>query len=231
MYIFPRQFGLHNVFTSAVDSNQTSQMFPDYSLRESEIVRREGRTSGDTACARPHLPKRLRGNVFELAKRLQRLHSCCAYYELLKHYCPLKTKWPDPKISTALSLMQTLPSSSVSDSQLALRSPGAQTSLDQPRSCQSGASANKPKKVREPSQTESLIVDYAIPFANVSAFCRAVLGKLIPNDFWGQGVGGDHNREVIMHAIDRFIRLRRFESFTLHRVIQGLKVVIDLMLD
>jgi telomerase reverse transcriptase len=32
MYMFPRQFGLHNVFTSQVDHTQTAQKFQDYTL-------------------------------------------------------------------------------------------------------------------------------------------------------------------------------------------------------
>ncbi|KAF2259198.1 hypothetical protein CC78DRAFT_525270, partial [Lojkania enalia] len=36
-YIFPRQFGLHNVFISQVDSRETSMQFKDYTLREREI--------------------------------------------------------------------------------------------------------------------------------------------------------------------------------------------------
>lgn len=38
-YIFPRQFGLHNVFTSVVDRYETSLPFKDYFTREEEIAR------------------------------------------------------------------------------------------------------------------------------------------------------------------------------------------------
>jgi len=36
-HIFPRQFGLHNVFTSNVDSREMARAFKDYTLREQEI--------------------------------------------------------------------------------------------------------------------------------------------------------------------------------------------------
>lgn len=36
-YVFPRAFGLHNVFTSNVDRKYTIQSFQDYTLREEEI--------------------------------------------------------------------------------------------------------------------------------------------------------------------------------------------------
>ena len=37
-YIFPKQFGLHNAFSSAVDPRETVQPFKDYTLREREIA-------------------------------------------------------------------------------------------------------------------------------------------------------------------------------------------------
>jgi telomerase reverse transcriptase len=58
----------------------------------------------------------------------------------------------------------------------------------------------------------------------VSAFCRAVLSRLIPSDFWGTRDTKTHNEKVFLQSVDRFIELRRFESLSLHRVSQGLKV-------
>lgn len=73
------------------------------------------------------------------------------------------------------------------------------------------------------SQNVSMI-DFATPAADVSAFCRAVLCNLIPNGFWGVGNGADANQKVIMHHVDRFIHLRRFENLSLHLVSQKLQV-------
>lgn len=66
--------------------------------------------------------------------------------------------------------------------------------------------------------------DFASTSGEVSAFARAVIGNVIPRDFWGKGDGGEANREVIMGNVDRFVKLRRYESFSLHEVMQGLKV-------
>ena len=95
-YIFPRQFGLHNVFTSPVDSRETSHTFKDYTLREREIAQsaqrqnmKSGKVSG--ACGRS-LPRRLRGSLVTLVSKLQRLHSRCSYSALLKHYCPVDVR-------------------------------------------------------------------------------------------------------------------------------------------
>jgi hypothetical protein len=91
-YIFPRQFGLHNVFTSTVDPRETVQPFKDYTLREQEIARHQrlaqSKSAGTAVSPTGCLPKRLRGQAVALVRKLQKLHSRCCYNELLKHYCP-----------------------------------------------------------------------------------------------------------------------------------------------
>lgn len=60
----------------------------------------------------------------------------------------------------------------------------------------------------------------ACPTAHVSAFCRAVVTKVIPKGFWGD----NDNERAIMHCIDQFVGLRKFETLTLHQVTQKLQV-------
>lgn len=67
-------------------------------------------------------------------------------------------------------------------------------------------------------------MDYATPAASVSAFCRAVLRRLLPKDCFGVGEDGAANWRTVMRFLDLFIRLGRFESLSLHQVCQGLKV-------
>jgi len=88
MYLFPRQFGLHNVFTSAVDRRQTVQKFQDYTLREEEIASKFPAPADGAKPAR-RIPKRLRVGVMDLVRRLQVLHRRCSYAEMLHHYCPV----------------------------------------------------------------------------------------------------------------------------------------------
>lgn len=76
----------------------------------------------------------------------------------------------------------------------------------------------------EPAQRDMPLVEYATPFSEVSAFCRAAISKVIPKEFWGQVADGCRNKDVIMGKINQFIRLRRFESLTLHAICQDLKV-------
>lgn len=88
MYIFPRQFGLHNVFTENVDTRQTVQPFQDYTLREDEINMK----FSDMSLAK--VPKRLRGRGIGLVEKLQLQHSRCSYKKLLDHYCPVSPEDP-----------------------------------------------------------------------------------------------------------------------------------------
>lgn len=85
MYVFPRQFGLHNVFNSTVDSRQTIQPFQDYTLRETEIDTKYPTRS------KIKIPKRLRITALRLIRKLQILHGRCSYKELLNHYCPVSS--------------------------------------------------------------------------------------------------------------------------------------------
>jgi telomerase reverse transcriptase len=88
-YIFPRQFGLHNVFTSPFDKTEGVR---DYTSRESEIAKSQaskGAHEADGSNAPPSkLPKRLRGRAFALVKVLQERHARCPYAELFRYYCP-----------------------------------------------------------------------------------------------------------------------------------------------
>ena len=89
MYLFPRQFGLHNVFTSKVDFTETAQRLKDYTLREQEIQTKFGQLAGDDSKVPARLPKRLRGEARDLTRQMQVRHSRCSYSKLLQHYCPV----------------------------------------------------------------------------------------------------------------------------------------------
>jgi telomerase reverse transcriptase len=96
-YMFPRQFGLHNVFTSKVDPRETAMPFKDYTLREKDIHSSMCRELGGKATNaqaidkwKLRIPKRLRGDVFALVRKLRTLNQRCSYMELLRHYCPVE---------------------------------------------------------------------------------------------------------------------------------------------
>lgn len=173
-YLFPKQFGLHNVLTSNVDLNDTAQIFKDYTLREKDIVRQKQarilkqRLAGkEVEMKSPSLPKRLRDRAFELVQRLRKRHSTCAYSALLNHYCPKH----------------------IGNDSVTTSSPQLATSVPQ-----------------------------------VSAFCRAVTARVFPKDFWGEADLGSHNLRILHHNIDLFVRMRRYESISLHDVLQNMNL-------
>jgi telomerase reverse transcriptase len=71
---------------------------------------------------------------------------------------------------------------------------------------------------------KSCLTDHSTPASSVSAFCRAVLHRLVPDEFYGVGDDGKSNRRVVLKNVDRFVRMSRFESLSLHEVCKGLKV-------
>jgi hypothetical protein len=65
---------------------------------------------------------------------------------------------------------------------------------------------------------------YATPSAHVAAFVKATIKKVVPKACWGDGDEGSYNQSVILEAVVEFIVRRKFESMTLHDVLQKLKV-------
>lgn len=200
MYIFPMQFGLHNVFTSEVDNRETVQPFKDYTLREEEI------DSKYPDAKAIKIPKRLRGKARDLVKKFQILHSRCSYNSLLEYYCPNR-KNQDGSVE---DMKEKCSSNSTSfESQSSGKSRASNT-------CSSSAPSIPARK--------STLMDHASSGADVSAFCHAVLRNIVPHEFWGTGDVQVHNEGIFQKNVDNFIRLRRFEAFSLHEVTQGFKI-------
>ena len=101
--------------------------------------------------------------------------------------------------------------------------PSSKPSSKAPRACkkirQSAAVAVAPA----PAVQRNSLVDLATPISSISAFCQAVLSKIIPNEFWGRGYVQEHNKQCFLKNVHRFLLLRRFESMCLHEVMQGMK--------
>lgn len=66
------------------------------------------------------------------------------------------------------------------------------------------------------------IIGLATPAGQVSAYCRSVVAKVFPSQLWGHGQEGSRNKETILKNMDKFIKLRRYETMTLHDVLQNL---------
>lgn len=77
--MFPRQFGLHSVFTHITDRRETTHAFKDYTDREGEIA--SARKDRDEKVYR-----RLGIKVLPLIRKMQRLHQQCSYHSLVHYY-------------------------------------------------------------------------------------------------------------------------------------------------
>jgi telomerase reverse transcriptase len=104
-YIFPRQFGLLNVFTLSPDAREKMDASKSFMFRESEISRLEeekrlqrpqlGNEFTDADCGslgNVKVPKRLRGITIELVRKLRKCNAQCSYGQLLRYYCPTEVR-------------------------------------------------------------------------------------------------------------------------------------------
>ncbi|EXV02575.1 telomerase ribonucleoprotein complex - RNA binding domain protein [Metarhizium robertsii] len=196
MYMFPRQFGLHNVFTSNVNVSETAQKFQDYTSREEEI---KEFTKDPNHCSKdgtPKLPKRLRGEAWRLIQRLQiggsRAHESSF---------PLDERSQVTDLDKGQRRIE--PSAPVATND-------RQQIIPTPKPPLGGFQSNS-------------VVELATSSSQVSAFCQAALTHIVPNDFWGTGETLSHNKAMFLRSVDHFIRLRRFETMTLHEIYQGMK--------
>ena len=212
-YIFPMQFGLHNVFTSIVESSETTQGFKDYTLREQEITCANLKTKrpqqGELETRKDKIPKRLRGQPLEMVKAIRRRHARCSYTQLLRHYCPLR--FGQTQNQNCLPPHQNLPCCEHLGIQIAT------------------PSATVPTQVLEASTPDSSkgiasTLQFTTPAAQVSAFCRAVLRRILPINALGTGRHGRRNWGIFCRNVDAFIRVRRYETFSLHHIFQNLSV-------
>ncbi|KAK2592858.1 Telomerase reverse transcriptase [Conoideocrella luteorostrata] len=218
MYMFPRQFGLHNVFTSSVNSLETAQKFQDYTLREDEIANllKDTQKHSSLVGARTKIPKRLRGTARTIVRKLQILHGSCSYAELLKHYCSSKLdKKHSRKESGSGKLAPRI--SPPQELEIAHQGSGGPATRWNPEEIADSLS-------REGAFQFNSLVELATPTSQVSAFCQAVLSNIVPNSAWGEGDIMVHNKATVLRHVDHFVKLRRFESMTLHEISQGLKI-------
>lgn len=100
----------------------------------------------------------------------------------------------------------------------------------------SGKASKNRRKSRQPTlpaatanvqthfKSNASLSGLAESMSNVSAFCQAALSKIIPHEFWGVGGVQEHNHASFLRKVDSFIKLRRFETISLHEVMQGFKV-------
>ncbi|KAK6357467.1 hypothetical protein TWF718_001777 [Orbilia javanica] len=276
-YIFPRAFGLHNVFTSTVDKRDTAQTFKDYTLREDEIdaiickskddrrlrkilKKKEPPLQPEPGCPDENddlhhgyvpppsplpelnrnerkayervenLPQKFRGRILHLVGELIRLQRRCKYHPLLQHYCPssiINPSAPDPRPrvpapppSTQVSPIASMRfKTQVSNRRTSGGSRSIRTSLQ-------GTIPITPLKKTDPGELspQDPMLLYTTSSHSVYAFIRAVISNIIPLELWGTGKSVLKTREVFFRHMESFVKLRRYETLSLHNVMQGFKL-------
>lgn len=204
-YVFPRQFRMHNVFTSTSNRKETVQVFRDYTFREDELRSLNAKDKG-------HVPRRLRGLALQLVRKVRRAHSRCSYSQLLAHYCPI----PEGRGPGLIRTPQASKPNAFSD---APATPAFQTQLKPPQGI-SLLTSNDPSTEGD----ETSFLPYTTPAEHVASFCQATLTKLLPSNTFGVGRDGLDNWRKIMARVHSFVHMRRFETVNLHELVQGLKV-------
>lgn len=208
-YIFPRQYNLHNAFTSVVNKRETVQPFKDYSIREAEIRSRkrkcvEMRDTADEIENEP-IPKRLR-RAHVLVGGLFKRHHHCPYRLLLDCYCPVGQTASSPIVT---SLDTTEPSSDYK----------TQGTPNSALSKQSISVSNDLVNNFTQEKEKQTFLSYATDTNQVCAFVNSVMRRIF-SDAW---FGSKYNRRQLMSHVFRFIRLRRFEKMSLHEVRDRMK--------
>ena len=203
-YVFPRQFGLHNVFTSRVDRDETSQRFADYTMREAEILSIMSPLKNTTEDQPPKIPRRLRSGAVSLIIKIQKLHRRCPYVQLFRYYCPVPQNQ-----SHRTGDWHNEPASPIRNDRFRAHTTATTAVITE----RHGQLAPDPP-----------LIQLATPIDQISAFCCAVFRHLLPRNAFGSGIEGSSNWKVLQRNIGDFLHLRRVESLTLHHVIQDLKI-------
>ncbi|QRW13350.1 telomerase reverse transcriptase [Ceratobasidium sp. AG-Ba] len=222
-HIFPLQYSLHNVFTCTLSYWENGGHFRDYGDREAEI---EGQGSQKT-------PGRLK-KVLPLIESLIRRHKRFNYQRVCASICRSRldssssSSLDQTKILVSvclayserlLSLMQELMSeysqsiianftmSQIPDKSYQVSHP----SLVLPHGASEAALETKLKP---------RFVEFACSHHEVLRYIKVVVDEVIPHAFWGSVA----NRKLIDAHIQKIVTQRRFETLTLHALMQNLSV-------
>lgn len=157
-YIFPWQFGLHNVFCSDVNRTKTTQPFQDYTYRSEIDLEMEDAAEGGVSLKKQILPKRL-VKAEPLVHTMMRRNRKMKYGIILKHHCP-------SKVHTYLRSRNT-----TNEPQLLGEDVSGSQSTD------NGAPTPTPSSIS--------LVPHSTPHSNVIKFVLSVIQHLVPLGFFG----------------------------------------------
>ena len=59
-----------------------------------------------------------------------------------------------------------------------------------------------------------------IPYNQIFDFCQAVVRYIFPREIWGS----EHNESIILRSVKLFIKLKKYETLTMHTIMQGIRI-------
>ncbi|KAF7424166.1 hypothetical protein PC9H_009469 [Pleurotus ostreatus] len=196
-YIFPRQYGLSSPFMIKRQQYERYTI-PDYTDREQEI-----QVLSQGTCK---TPKRLKESL-KILQRMVWKHSKCGYKPLRDKFCPSKAKPSGKEDFDSTTILEMM-----SEDSSTLFSQPAQldTSMDTSRYEASLGAIDQAKP-------RPKFAEFACGYVEVYRYVAAITHCVIPKAFWGS----EANYRLIMRHVKRFITCRRYETLSLHCVLQG----------
>jgi telomerase reverse transcriptase len=197
-YIFPSQYGLSSVF---MHRKQTYQQ-PDYSDREQEI-----KVLGNCKT-----PKRLK-DVLSLVEKMIWRHGKCGYKPLRDKVCPSKVVSTNNQAMDSSIILEMV-------SEHSLRLETQPTRYNGDTSIDSNGNSILPQglsQAKKHGMNKPRFIEFTCSYVEVFRYVMLVTKMVIPKQFWGSR----KNFKLVQNYVREFIVARRFETVSLHRVLQG----------
>ncbi|UZJ56496.1 hypothetical protein CBS101457_005816 [Exobasidium rhododendri] len=199
-YMWPKEHGLDNVLTREQDRWKSRDKWEEYTNREEAI-----RTRGSIK-----MPARLQ-NVARLVSIMLSKHDRLDYGKLLHYCCPSALPHSGLSAKEREEIVTTLSESSLSQNQTQI--------LTQLPNLHSTQASQDPG--RRSASSKPVFTKYKLAIGSVSRFAQAVLRLVLPIEL----MGSHHNLRILLKNVDKFVRLRRYETLSLHQLCQGFRVL------
>ncbi|TIB12060.1 hypothetical protein E3P77_01177 [Wallemia ichthyophaga] len=196
-HIFPHQHKLRSMFDAANGITMSYNRL----MRDAEIE-----------ASNPHTPTRLKQTQVLFQRMLTR-HFNLDYVSVLKRHCASKTRGRN------IDMTQYMDDDFVHMSEHIQ----TQSQLDKDTTLatqMSNQSDVVPIPYRPDIKAPPSFQDLQCGHGEVKAFAKHVLSDIIPRELFGS----THNKLRIFDSVDAFISMRKYETLTLHAIVQGLQV-------
>ncbi|KAK7690659.1 hypothetical protein QCA50_005758 [Cerrena zonata] len=199
-YVFPREFGLPNAF-------EIEKPFAG-GMRLPNFLDREDQIQAKGSCK---TPKRVKCVLHILEKMIWR-HGKCGYKPLLNKLCPSKLEATEQKAMDSSVILEMM-----SETSMVLCSQGPLSLNDSLDSHGNTIIAKGLTQLREDSKNKPRFAEFTCSYAEVFHYVMAITKVVVPYELWGC----QRNYKLIANHVKTLITARRFETLTVHELVQG----------